>query len=130
MSALVSALEKYDDYVGMPQGATPENIRIAEAALGLRFAEEYTEYTKAVGAACADGHEFTGVVKSPRLNVVTATLEAKEKNPKIAEDLYVVEALNVDGILLWQNGEGGVYESGYKDTPKFVATSLVEYIKM
>lgn len=130
MSAFVSVLGKYDDYVGMPQGATADDIASSEAALGLTFASEYVEYTKEVGAACADGHEFTGVVKSPRLNVVSVTKEAKEKNPNVIGGLYVVESLDVDGILIWQDKDGKVYESEYKGVPKLIATSLVEYIDM
>lgn len=130
MSTLLSILEKYDDYVCMPQGATADEIEAAETALGVRFSDEYKAYTEQAGSACADGHEFTGVVKAPRLNVLTVTLEAKEKNPNITDGLYVVEALNVDGILLWQDQDGKVYESGYQDTPRVTASSLAEYMEM
>ena len=129
MSKFVGQLKKYDDFVCFPKGASKDDVANAEATLGLKFAKEYCEYTEEVGAASANGHEFTGVVNSKHLNVVTATQSARKKNPDIPDELYVVENLNADGIVIMQDAGGKIYEAGVDTEVKKIAGSLADYIK-
>lgn len=129
MSKFVSRLKKYDDFVCFPKGALKDDVANAEVTLGLKFAKEYCEYTEEVGAASANGHEFTGVVNSKYLNVVTATQSARKKNPDIPDELYVVENLNADGIVIMQDAGGKIYEAGVDTEVKKIAGSLSDYIK-
>ncbi len=108
---------RYKDY----EGADDSEIKQAEEELGLKFSKEYKDYLKEFGAACANGHEITGLVKSARLNVVAATQKAKTKNPSIPDNLYLIEDLGTDKILTWQEASGILYQS--------VGTNEVERIK-
>lgn len=45
----------------------------AEAKLGLSFSKEYRSYLESCSFASVNGHELTGICKSPRLDVVGAT---------------------------------------------------------
>lgn len=130
MSELIETMKKYEDFVDMAKGASQSEIEEAEKELGVTFSEEYKNYTKEAGSASANGHELTGVVESKRLNVISATKDAKLKNENIPSNLYVVEAIGVDGIIAWQDSFGVVYESGYKSDVKKVAESLAEYVAL
>ena len=90
-------------------GATEQQIREAEASLGLHFAEDYREYLSTVGLAMCDGHEFTGICKAERTNVVAVTEQMRALQGDIPADRYVIENENMDGAAIWQDAEGNVY---------------------
>lgn len=127
MSNFVTALKKYDDFF-MAKGADKQLVADAESTLSLRFAKEYAEYLEECGVASADGHEFTGLLNSKRLNVVDVTQAAKKKNGSIPQDFYVVEELQIDGIVIWQSGSGKVYMTASDGLLELINDSLVEYI--
>lgn len=76
----------------------------------------------------ADGIELTGIAKSAHRNVVNQTKQERELNSKIPNSMYVVENTGVDGIIIWQDTNGGIYQSSPNTEPKKVAESLSEYI--
>lgn len=127
MSEIVQVMKKFADF-HKAKGASPEEIRDAETALAIRFAEEYKAYLAECGIATADGHEFTGITLSGRLNVVDATQRAKENNENIPADFYVIEELQIDGIVIWQDAEGNIYESIRKSSAQLIAQSISSYI--
>lgn len=128
MSKFVCQLKKYDDFACFPKGALKEDVIKAEATLGLKFAKEYCDYTEEVGAASANGHEFTGVINSKHLNVVSATQNLRKKYLGIPNGLYVVEKLNYDGIVIMQDADGKIYEAGVDSKVEIIASSLTDYI--
>jgi len=128
MSDFVNKLKVFDDFVSI--GETDEKaIKDAESKLGLLFSEEYREYLRACGAASVDGHEFTGIVNSDRLNVVDVTMRERNRNASTPKDLYVVEEVQIDGIAIWQSGNGRVYKSVWGEEPDEIAISLSEYLQ-
>lgn len=127
MSDFVKALKKYDDFFAA-EGADKQSVADAESALSLRFAKEYAEYLEECGVVSADGHEFTGLINSKRLNVVDVTKAAKMKNGGIPQDLYVVEELQIDGIVIWQSESGKVFMTASEGLPEKINNSLAEYI--
>ena len=78
--------------------------------------------------ASANGHEFTGILKSERLNVVDATLRARRKNSNIPLTLYVVEELQIDGLIIWQDESGTVYRAMSGERPTKISDSLADYV--
>ncbi len=76
----------------------------------------------------ADGIELTGIAKSEHRNVVSLTQKERELNPKVPNTMYVVENTCVDGIMIWQDTEGVVYQTTPNTQPVKVASSLYEYI--
>ena len=110
------------------KGTTAENVHQAEQTLGLRFADEYREYLTAFGVASANGHEFTGLGTSPRLDVVAVTQRLWEMNPAVPRDLYVVEELNIDDVVAWQSASGEVFLTVGQAQPVKTAESLSQYV--
>lgn len=82
MSDIINFIQNQPDLFFL-KGATDEEILQAEKSLGLEFDAEFRKYISVYGVASFNGHELTGICKSRRLNVVDATIEAKEKNTHI-----------------------------------------------
>lgn len=108
--------------------ATSIQITDAELQLGISFAKEYKEYLAAFGAIMADGIELTGITKSEHRNVVAQTKSEWKCNTKIPHNMYVVENARVDGIIIWQDVNGLIYQSSSSSDAKQIARSLAEYI--
>lgn len=73
---------------------------------------------------------LTGICNSPRLNVVDVTICERENNPDVPKYWYVLEQANIDGIVIWQNQKGEVYQTQPCREIKMIANSIVEYITM
>lgn len=108
-------------------GETNNNlISDAEGKLNVQFADDYRAYISAFGVASFDGHELTGICSSKRLNVIDVTTEEREE--LIPKEFYVIERLNIDGIVIWQSNTGLIYESQKKRSPQMIAETLIEYL--
>ena len=108
--------------------ATEKQISDAENQLGLKFANEYKEYLAKFGAIMADGIELSGIAKSEHRNVVSLTQQERELNPTVPHNMYVVENLGIDGIIIWQDEKGVIYQSTPNTEPAKIANSLAKYI--
>ncbi len=128
MGKFIDLLKSFDDFFAA-KGAEDSAIACAEEKLGLKFSDEYKEYLRAYGVASADGHEFTGFIESKRLNVVDVTESKKAKNPNVPNELYVVEDLQTDELLIWQAGDGKVYKTVFDGSAELINNSLFEYLK-
>lgn len=129
MENIVDALRNIPDYIGST-GRTEEIILKAESSLGVAFAQDYRQYLGAIGLACFNGHEFTGLTDITRLDVVTVTKVQRGININIPASWYVVEETNIDGIIIWQNESGNVYQSAPSSLPTKIANNLLEYIRL
>ena len=110
-------------------GVSSERITLAEKALQLTFAKDYSAYLLAYGTACYEGHELTGICAAQRLNVVDVTTKERAGNPLASLNLYVIEQANIDGIVIWQSPSGEVYQSVPCHPPVKICHSLIEYIQ-
>lgn len=127
MPTINEKLRSFSDLVNLKPVSEAE-ISKAEKQLALQFAADYRGYTAEFGAVAANGHELTGVVASKRLNVVSATKKEWEVNPQVPHTMYAVENAGIDGIIIWQDESGTVYQSAPNVKPKKIAASLVDYI--
>lgn len=109
--------------------ATTEMIEDIEIELALPLAEEYKEYLLKYGAIIADNVELTGVAKSKNRDVVQVTQREWTANSKIKHNLYVVENIGIEGIIIWQDGSGKIFESRPNNAAKQIANSLAEYLE-
>ena len=109
MADIVMLMQKQPDFYAM-KGASEEEIRMAEQTLGLCFAADYRKYIAAYGVASFAGHELTGICKSKRLSVIDVTIEERNNIP-VPTDWYVLEQANIDGIVIWQDSNGTVYQT-------------------
>ena len=128
MADIVKLMQKQQDFYSM-NGASHEAIRNAEQTLELRFATDYRKYIEAFGVASFAGHELTGICQSKRLSVVAVTQEERN-NTDVPADWYVLEQANIDGIVIWQDGSGVVYQTAPNSKAKKLCQSLAEYIEM
>ena len=109
---------------------TNENeIKQAELELGLRFAEDYRNYIKQFGCMVIGSREITGISSQENYNVVSTTKAQRNYNKNIPENSYVIEQLNIDGIIIWQSSNGEVFQTSPNTAPMKIADSLVEYIQ-
>lgn len=121
MNIIDSLNKKYDLIHG--KGVSDESIAAAEKALNLIFADEYRKYLGTYSRVVYDGHELTGVSKDARTHVVDVTLEIKNNEETIPKEWYVIEETGVDGIVIWQDAEGNIYQNERK-----ICSSLAEYV--
>lgn len=108
-----------------------KEIKEAEKELGLSFSNEYKTFLSKFGKILADGIEIVGITpKNPKSkNVVTITKREWEYNPLVPKNLYVVENVGIEGIIIWQDKNGAIYQSSPNKKPKKINNNLVEYIK-
>lgn len=124
---IVNIVQCMPDFIG-GNGRSEIEIENAEKILSVIFAKDFRTYLLEIGIACFDGHELTGICTSPRLNVVDVTLNERTNNSSVPNDWYVIEQANIDGIVIWQNSEGTIFQTGHTTNPKKIADSLLEYI--
>lgn len=128
MFDFINLLKEKEDFWAS-SGVSEADIDFAEQQLNLRFSKDFRSYLKELGVASADAHEYTGIIKSKRLNVVDVTIEEKNRNPLIPNGLYVIERLGIDGIIIWQSRDGTIYQSVWGEKPKAIFGSLSDYVK-
>lgn len=121
-------IENKEFFTGL-NGVTENDIKEAEKRLDVRFSDEYKMLLTKYGIWSFEGHEFVGISKSKRLNVVDTTEKEKSLNGNALKGLYVLEVTGIDGIVIWQSNEGDIYRTVGKSKPKKLNTSLSEYIK-
>lgn len=128
MSRIIEVIEKLPDLIILKPVGTKaiENIEIE---LALRFAEEYKEYLQKFGAVMADNVELTGAAKSKSRNVVSVTKREWGANPLIQHTMYVVENVGIDGIIIWQDVSGSIYQSKPNHPADKIADSLADYLE-
>lgn len=111
------------------KGASSEDIEQAEGILGTEFSYDYREYLGKYGAVMFDGHELTGISKAKQLDVVSVTLDQrKHYMAENAKDMYVIENLNIDGVIIWQSTDGTIYETQSNKRNK-IYDSFAEYVE-
>lgn len=126
MNGIIKTLKNAPDFIG-GTGRTEAEIKSAEKELGINFAPDYKTYLRQIGLACFDGHELTGICEDPRLDVVHVTKDQWENNSE-AENYYVIEEANIDGIVIWQDNAGKIYITVENSKPRLIADSMVDYI--
>ena len=109
------------------EAGNKSDIQRSEELLSLVFTQEYKDYLENFGFAT---YELTGICKSKRLNVVDVTIMERERFPDIPLDWYVVECLNIDGIVIWQSSSGEMYQTAPNSKPKLISESFADYISM
>lgn len=128
MPKIIEVIDSLEDLLPLKK-ATKEDVENIEKELGLALAEEYKEYLLNYGAIMADDIELTGVAKSKNRDVIQVTKREWEANEKVKHNLYVIENVGIDGIIIWQDETGKIYESTPNHEAKQIAGSLAEYIE-
>ncbi|MCL2046876.1 MAG: SMI1/KNR4 family protein [Oscillospiraceae bacterium] len=122
----IRSLPKMEGY----KPASKIEISDAEIQLCLHFADEYKTYLAEFGEVSAQGLELTGIIDADYINVISATKEKWDLNPTVPRNLYVIEDTTIDGIVIWQDGNGIVYKTTPHNEPIKIAESMLDYLKM
>lgn len=126
MKDIIEVLRNMPDPL-LGKGCSEKEIASAEELLGIRFAKDYRKYLSEIGIAAVDGRELTGIGKARRTHVVEVTLVNRERGSEALTNMYVIEETGFDGIVVWQDTNGSVYETRFDSDPIKIAKSLVEY---
>ena len=127
MGNIVEVIKRMQDSI-YGKGVSEEEISAAEQLLGISFAPDYRLYLLTMGLAAADGREFTGIGKSRRTHVVDVTKSKRKNGPEILKTMYVIEDVGFDGIVVWQNSQGEIFETDFNKNPRKVGISFVDYL--
>lgn len=125
--SLVEKLKNCEDAL-FGKGVTNEIIEKAEKSLNTIFSKEYKEYLEKYGVAAVDGHELTGLCKIERVNVVNVTEEQRKYNSGIDRSWYVIEETHIDGIVIWQDPDGRVYQTSLNGKAEMIADSIEHFL--
>ena len=127
MKKIIEVINNLPDLLPL-KPASDTQITDAELQLRVSFAGEYKDYLSEFGAIMADGIELSGISKAEHRNVVALTKKEWELNPKVPNTMYVIENTCVDGIIIWQDTKGEIYQTQPNTEPKLIADSMVEYV--
>lgn len=128
MSKIEKIINRLSNLIAL-KPACPADILNVELELALPLAADYKEYLLKFGAVLADDIELTGIAKSKHRNVILVTKREWEANNKMERNMYVIENVGIDGIVVWQDGSGKVYESRPNYGATKIADSIVEYLE-
>ncbi len=126
MSELTEAMRCSPDFYA-EDGASPQQIDEAEKALKSKFAQDFRECLHEFGAVSVGGHELTGFSADKNLDVVEVT-KKNRKRFDLGMRLYVIEEAHIDGIVVWQDADGAIYETSPNSNAEKIADSLAEYL--
>lgn len=127
MASIVYTIQNLPNLLPLKAASNTE-ITDAELQLRIRFSDEYKAYLSTFGAIIADGIELTGVAKSEHRNVVPVTKQEWDLNNNVPHTMYVVESTGIDGVIIWQDTSGLIYQTSPSTQPKQIAKSLNDYI--
>jgi hypothetical protein len=126
--SIIQLLEKKEHFhKGKP--VEIEQIRRAEVELGVEFSMEYLEYLQYFGVVSANGHEYTGLGLSNRLDVVQVSKRIRQEQNVKELDMYVIEEANIDGIVIWQKTDGSVYLTQDDGVAEKIFNSFEQYLE-
>lgn len=100
-----------------------------QAQLDLKFSEDFKQYLINYGQLTINDTELCGVFENSHLSVLKLTNEYKKIIKYDQNDLYVIEVLGFDEIVIWQNSQGEIFQTKAMSAPEKIQNSFVEYLK-
>lgn len=129
MKNIIDVINSMEDVI-CGKGVKENDIEKSEIELDLKFADDYRYYAKHFGCMSIGSREFTGISKLANYSVVTITIAQKQYNQNIPKDWYVIEQLNIDGIVIWQSSTGEIYQTSPNSDPVKICDSMAEYLSI
>lgn len=124
---IIEVINSLEDMISTG-GASEQDIVNCEKELNVSFSDEYKAFLAEFGSILADDVEIVGFAKSKNRNVIEVTKRERECNKEIPQNLYVVENTGIEGIIIWQDENGMIFQSSPNKLPKKISNSLAEYI--
>ena len=101
----------------------------SQSSLGVKFAEEYLTLLRNFGNMFYNRNEVLGLTTDHIDDCYSYTVEAREEDPTIPQNLYVISSAGIDGILFLQDSEGNVYQHAPFGECKHLFNGLEAFIK-
>jgi hypothetical protein len=109
--------------------ASDEAIENAEETLNLKFADDYREYLSVLGAVWSDIITVSGIIDDEDFGVVNLTSKLRPFY-QIPLSFYVIEDVGVDGLVIWQDETGAIYQSiPCQEPPTRIHNNLSDYLE-
>jgi len=128
MSNIISVLKKLPGMEYLSP-ANEQDIKNAEANLNLKFADEYKEYLSSFGFVFSDIIAVSGICDDEDYEVVALTNKLRLINRHIPLDFYAIEDVGVDGLVIWQNQTGAIYQSVPHLEPVLIFNNLSDFLQ-
>jgi len=128
MSDIISTIKKLPSMESLTP-ASDEVIKNAEESLNLKFAGDYKEYLSVFGAAWSDSIAISGIIDDEEYGVVELTNKLRPFHTKIPLNFYVIEDVGVDGLVIWQDESGAIYQSIPNNEPMRLYDNLSDYLE-
>lgn len=125
--SIIDVIKSLEDIISTG-GVSEQDIIKAEQELNVSFSAEYKTFLAEFGSVLADDVEIVGIAKAKNRNVVEVTKREREFNKEIPKNLYVVENTGIEGIIIWQDENGMIFQSGPNKYPEKISNSLAEYL--
>ena len=127
MENIISVIKKLEG-LRYSKGVSEIEIKCAEERLNLVFSDDYKMYLESFGTISAKGIELTGLNVSSRINVVDVTLNERELNPNIPSNMYVIENIAIESILILQNEKSEIFEARATGKVNKIHNNLSDYL--
>lgn len=129
MNGLVKRIDELckEQKVFLGKGCSSKIISEASKKLNIEFPCDYYEYLLKYGVISFYATQWTGLGVTGYMNVVEATLDQRKLNPHFSKDLFVLEDLAIEGIIIAADTDGRVYEV-QMDNQKKIYDSMVDYL--
>lgn len=125
--SIIDVINSLEDLISTG-GASEADIVNAEQELGVFFSEEYKTFLAEFGSVLADDVEIVGIAKAKNRNVVEVTRREREYNKEVPKNLYVLENTGIEGIIIWQDENGVVFQTCTNKAPERIGNSMAEYL--
>ena len=125
---VINSLGENDELFSVGEVDASE-ITKAEKTLGVKFAEDFVEYTQKFGSISVGSMELCGIIDdAPYLSTVDRTQEMRELFSDFPKDCYVIESVGIDNAVMVQKSDGKIYQFLHGHDLLFAADSLSEYL--
>lgn len=108
--------------------ANKSQIKSAEEKLGLRFSDDFKEYVSNFGAIRFYATEWTGFNTDDYCDVVKTTLEARQLYDNFPKDMFILEDLHIDSLLILSDSQGRIYQWQNGNLEK-IHNSIEDYLE-
>ena len=128
MSDIISTIKRLPELESSGP-VSNEEICSAEVAAQVKFAEDYRVYLSAFGAVCSSIIAVSGISEDKDYGVVELTNKLRSLYTKVPPNFYVIEDVGVDGLVIWQDEAGVIYQSVPCSQPIKLFDNLSDYLE-
>jgi len=125
MSKLIELIKNNDcDYIGK---VDINIINEAQEKLNIKFPEEIIEYISEFGVLSYGSNEINGLGTNSYLNIVNATIDARNNFTKFPNGLFVIQDIGINDLLILSDSFNNIYEWN-GDSYKLIFNSFYDFL--